>query len=270
MKYSATHYGSDYTELARPDFPRFISCLLLVVLLLGLAPGCSDSKTMSAEETDAYEELKTLGALVVKDGVHPATVALPAGAPQLSANLDKAIECLGKLPYLSHVELTNLAVTDEHMKTIGKLRRINSLVLSGTEVGDEGLKTVSRLPLNTLYVDKTKMTAAAMSTLASISDLEILEISGLDVSDISPLKGLKELEWLIVNETEIGTAAIDVMAEMPALLRLSIIGSQISPEDLLKLKKAKPSLQIDGPGNPEEAPATQSSGAEAGQATAPQ
>lgn len=253
MQYSATHYGLHPFESVRTLIPGcFRSGLTALLLSLALTSGCGDSKTMSAEEEAAYEELKAFGALVVRDGVHPATVTLPSGAPQISENLDKVIECVGKLPYLAHLELTDLDATDDHMKTVSKLRRINSLVLSGTHVGDEGLKSVSSLPLNTLYIDNSQATGAAMSTLGKISDLEILEISGLDVTDISPLKSLKELEWLIINDTAIGTEAIDVICEMPELRRLSVKGAEISTEDLLKLKKAKPSLQLDGPGELEE------------------
>ena len=243
MKNSTKRFDS-----RRTSFPaQRVACIVLIALLGVSIGGCGDSKA----EMEAYQQLKDMNAIVVKTGDHPATLMLPASSPKVVADLDKTIEATGKLRHLTHLELTDLAVTDEHMLTVSKLRRINSLVLSGTQVGDEGLKTLASLPLNTLYVDNTKMTGSSINTLAGISDLEILEISGLDVSDISPLKKLEKLEWLLIKNTPIGGAAIDVMAEMPGLLRLSIEGSQVSDDDLVRLKKAKPSLKIDGPSSPE-------------------
>ena len=164
---------------------------------------------------------------------------------EVKTDIDKAIEYVGQLPFVTHLELTGLPVTDEHMKTVCGTGRINSLVLTGTQVTDEGLKTAAGLSLNTLYVDKSQITGAGMQTLGTMSGLEILDISGLDLSDISPLASLSELEWLIMDNSDVSSEALEVVAKLPGILRLSINGSNYAEADLQKLKSAKPSLKID-------------------------
>lgn len=219
---------------------------VVAIAALSFAVGCGDGSSgpMSATESAAYDGLKEMGALVVKDGTHPATVTM-IPTEKIQGDIDTAIEYAGQLPFVTHLELTGLPVTDEHMKTVRKMSKINSLVLTGTQVTDEGLKTAAGLSLNTLYVDKAKLTGAALQTLGGISGLEILDISGLDLSDISPLKRLSKLEWLIMDNSNISSEAMDVIAQLPAIGRLSINGSDYTAEDLQKLKSAKPSLMID-------------------------
>jgi|GEM_PF-4691717 len=221
---------------------------VVALAVLSFVVGCGDGSSgpMSASESAAYEALREMGAVVAKNesGTRPATVMM-VPTEKIKNDIDKAIEHVGQLPFVTHLELTGLPVTDEHMKTVRSMSRINSLVLTGTQVTDEGLKTAAGLDLNTLYVDKSQMTGAAMQTLGGMSGLEILDVSGLDLTDISPLTRLSELEWLIMDNSEIGGEAFDVVSQLPDIKRLSINGSNFAAADLQKLKSAKPSLKID-------------------------
>lgn len=238
-----------------------VPILVLLSLVVLAQIGCGDSATMSASETAASDALREMGGILVKDakGVHPATLMMMSD--QIKSDLDTAIGHVGNLPYLTHLEMTDLAVTDAHMKTVSGLGRINSLVLSGTQVSDEGLKTISGLNLDTLYIDNTKISSAAMDMIAGIKSLKILDISRTDtLSNIAAIETLPNLEWLIIDKTKIDTAAIGSIAKMPELKRLSINGSTVAAADIEFLKKEKPSLKIDAASAD---PATESAEAQA-------
>ena len=221
-----------------------LAALLLLVLLATLQVGCSNK--MSQAEADAREALRGMGAFASLDvdGIHVGTLMLTA--PDILGKMDEAIPLVAELPYLTHLELTNTNLTDEHMKTVRGLRRLKSLVLSGTGIGDEGLKQVASLKIDTLYVDGTEITPAAMDIVGGMTDMKILDISSADVlSNLEPLKKLTSLEWLVLENTEIDSSAVDIIKELASLKRLTIKGSTISPEDLERLKIAKPSMLID-------------------------
>lgn len=221
--------------------PLFVVLLLLTSIQLG----CSGSRSQS--ETDARDKLSEIGGIAGLDAnqVHIASMMFTSAKP--NENIDEAVALLADLPYLGHLELTGLNVTDEHMKTLTKLSRLNSVVLSQTQIGDEGAKLLSKLSkLDTLYIDETNITPVTMAVLAKQSKLKILDISGLDMTDhLEPLLALENLDWLLFKNSTINTAAADNIAKLPKLSRLSIQGSKISPEDLDRIKSAKPSLTID-------------------------
>lgn len=232
----------------------------LTLCLVAISHAGCGGGAMSQAESDARAALQEMGAIIVNDanGVHPATIMLMSDS--VKQNLDQAISHVGDLPYLTHIEATDLGLTDEHMTTIGKLKRLNSLVLSGTNISDVGLAEAGKLKkLDTLFVSNTSITPAAMDVIGRMSKLKILDVSSCDVvSNLSPLKQLQDLEWLVMDDMEIGGDAMDIIATLPKLGRLSLKGSTVQESDLAKLKAAKPRLAIDlTSANPESTPETE-------------
>lgn len=205
--------------------------------------GCGEPSTMSAAESEAGEALKALGGYPVKGGAHYSSLMLTS---QAAEKIDETMEHVRELKYIGHLELTNLPVTDEHLKIVKGLKKVNSLVLTGTQVTDAGVETISRLGLDTLYIDKTAITSAAMDSLGGMSKLKILDISECDVmSNLEPLENLKDLEWLILDNSKVDSSAVDILVRLPALGRITLKGATISDADVERLKSAKPSLMID-------------------------
>lgn len=206
--------------------------------------GCSDS--MSTAEKESREALRAMGAITVLgvDQIHVGTLTLTA--PDAKDKMHDAIPHVANMPYLTHLDVANTNLTDEHMSTIGGLKRLISVVLSDTQITDSGLKQISRLPIDTIYVDGTKITGASMDVLGKIKSIKILDISRTNTtSNLQPLSKLTNLEWLVLEDTKIDAAIVDILKDLPALGRLSISRSTISEAELARLKSAKPALKID-------------------------
>jgi len=220
--------------------------LLLVGCLLVIAQ-CGCDSGMSTSETAARDALRDMGAIIVNDskGVHPATIMMMS--EEIEQDLDGAIAKVGELPYLTHLDVSGLQITDDHLTTVAGLSKINSLVLSDTQITDAGLQNIAGLSkLDTLYIDKTAISPAGVDVVSGFKKLKILEMSECDVmSNLAPLTKLENLEWLILENSTIDSSAVDVLIGMPSLVRLTIKGSTIADADLARLKTEKPALAID-------------------------
>lgn len=232
---------------AHPTWSFYLATRLTTLLLFLCATsqfGCSNK--MSQAESDSRGALRELGAFTSldTDGIHVATLMMTG--PGIQSKMDEAIPHVANMPYLTHLEATKTNLNDEHMKTVGGLKRLSSLVLSGTQVGDAGLKQVARRNLDTLYIDRTQITPAAMDMVGGMSEMKILDISAANVmSNLAPLSKLEALEWLVLEDANIDSSTVDIISDIKSLGRLSIDGSTISSDDLARLKSAKPSLMID-------------------------
>lgn len=238
--------------MQRNHSPLSIALLLAGCFIVLTQCGCGGG--MSASETKARDALKDMGAIIANDaqGVHPATIMMMS--EKIEQDIDNAIEEVGKLKHLTHLETTDLPVTDDHLKTIAGLSKINSLVLSGSQITDAGLKNIAGLSkMDALYIDNTAISPAGVETVSGFKNLKILEMSGCDVmSNLAPLTKLENLEWLILDNLTIDSSATDILGGLPRLTRLTIKGSTIAAEDLDRLKSTKPSLSIDLTSTPEE------------------
>lgn len=227
-----------------PRSRPLLGCLLIAWALA--ISGCGKG-AMSQSESDARDALREMGAIIVNDAnnVHPATIMLMSA--KIKEDLDAAIQHVGELKYLTHVEATDLPITDAHAKTISQLSYINSLVLTGSLITDAGMTDLGSLKkLDTLFINRTAVTDASSKTIGKLSNLKILDASETGiVENLAPLKELPELDWLVLENTEIGAAAMGTIAELPKLNRLTVKGSQIAAADMAALKKAKPQLSID-------------------------
>lgn len=242
--------------MMRSNSLRSSSLLIICGFLVTVSQfGCDSGITES--ETKARDALREMGAIIVNDadGEHPATIMLMS--EKIEKDLDGAVTNVGELTHLTHLEMTDLNVTDEHLKTVAGLKKINSLVLSGTQITDAGLKTISGLTqIDTLYVDKTSISPASVDIVAGFKKLKILDMSGCDVlSNLAPLTKLEDLEWLILDNSTLDSSAVDVIGGLPKLGRLTINGSTIADADLERLKSAKPNLSIDQSAEPDAAAA---------------
>lgn len=226
--------------------------LLCVGILTLPVFGCGSS-SMSDTESASFEALRGLGAIIVKDAnnSHPASVNLIG--PKVEAALDEAVGHVGNLPYVNHLDVANLPITDEHAKTFSELSKINSLVVSNTKITDAGLKSLSSLSkIDSLYIDETAITASSVDVIAGFSKLKILDLSACDVlSNLGALEKCPDLEWLVLKNSAIDAGTMDMIANLPSLRRLSLEGSTVADADIQRLKSAKPSLQIDRAAAPE-------------------
>lgn len=197
-------------------------------------------------ETAAREKLGEWGAVAIRgaDRKHVETLTLTlAKAPERVA---EAMELIQHLTFLSHLDASKLAVTDEHLRHIAKLRSLHSLTLNETPITDAGLIHLAGLPLESLQLASTKITSKGLREIGKLSSLKVINLSGVELADDdwSGLLGLNNLEWLMVNGVKITPKAIDTWGQLPKLVNLTVEEGQISDELAEKLKSARPGLTI--------------------------
>jgi len=81
-----------------------------------------------------------------------------------------------------------------------------------------------------------------LSALADLKNLEKLYLNNTQGSDLSPLADLKNLEWLILIDTQV--IDLSPLADLKNLNYLYIDNTKVSEEEIQKLKKALPKLEV--------------------------
>ena len=98
-----------------------------------------------------------------------------------------------------------------------------------------------------LKLGDTRVTDAAMNTVAKLTNLTRLSLDHTNITDkgIAQLKTLSKLQYLNIVGTAISTAGLTALKGMPDLQIIYIYQSKIATADSSILKKAFPKVTID-------------------------
>jgi Leucine-rich repeat (LRR) protein len=224
------------------------ACLGAVVAVVGvwwlLETGKNDA------ELAARDQLRQLEALIGMDASqdHVGTIII-------RKNLDQALPLVGDLHRLTHLDLADTEFADQQAPLIVGLSRLNSLVLSNTKITDEGLMSLQGLPVASLFLAGTAITPAAVDVISGIPSVQSLDLSRTNVQEnLAPLARLPNLEWLLLNDVDLsnlGDDALDALARVPKLGRLTLKNTNISDAAVRRLKAARPGINIQVGGDDE-------------------
>lgn len=230
--------------------PRRMQRLFLVALVLGgiLVVGwLVRNQRRSADETNARDALRQLGALVVMDAdrkhVHSVNLSLPA----VDERFEEAMQLLPKLHDLEVLTLSGTAVTDKQLKYVAHCSRLTSLLLRRTGIGDAALDHITGLhDLVTLYLDRTNITADSLDRIGRLTNLAILDLSETKIDgDLAGLSSLNNLQHLLLNRVDLSDEAMETLGRLKRLRRLTIVDSHVSDQAINKLEQARPDIRVD-------------------------
>ncbi len=218
-------------------------CTLLWLLTLfstGFAIGCG-----GAAEKQAADELKTLGALVVRDvNKKASSLVLPGDVEKIQ----QATPLIPKLTHLTSFSAINTPISDDVLVSVGRVKSLTNLDLSGTGITNAGIRHLVGLrKLSSLNLASTKVTSACLADVGKLSDLKILNLAGNTITGgFESLEGCKELTWLVLSHVKLSDADAQTIADFPSLKRLSITpGVEISGAAKSELRKQGIQLDLD-------------------------
>lgn len=118
--------------------------------------------------------------------------------------------------------------------------RLSVVNLDGSRVSDDDLKHFEGIKsLRRLYLNGTSITAAGMTHLRGLPNLEILELreTGLGDSGLAHLEDLSSLRSLYLSETRVGDAGLTHVALLPNLEELSLWNTSVGDRGLSHVGK---------------------------------
>jgi internalin A len=221
----------------------------------------TDAGISALKELPKLRDLQLLSTRVTGTGLKP------DGTPNLE-NLDlrqcpvttdglKAVAGYKKLRTL-HLAWTRV----EDVSPLKQLTTLKELSLSGTLVTDENLATLDNAALETLWVNRTKVTGAGLKGLKSLravyltdtptndeglkglagaAALKTLGLMNTEVTDagLKQLAGLDKLERLDLKKTKVKGSGIKDLAGCKSLNMLELDPKQITDESLKALVEIK-------------------------------
>ena len=144
---------------------------------------------------------------------------------------------LASLTSLQRLNLHSTRVTD--ILPLASITNLQSLSLYGTQVANIG-PLASLTYLQALWLSDTLV--ADISPLDSLKNLQALYLSRTQVADISPLDSVANLQTLHLYGTNV--REIGRLESLKKLQWLKLSVTQVPDEQIAKLKKALPKLQI--------------------------
>jgi Leucine-rich repeat (LRR) protein len=182
-------------------------------------------------------------------------------------------ETQGSWPNLQELSLGDTKVTDKGIGIMENfMPQLQRLDLTGNEgITDKGIESLVKLPLERLYVSRTKVTDASMESVRKLRKLEELYCGNNAVTDqgVANLKGmpylkvlaladsqltdkglatlgsLKKLEFLVLDRTKVTDAGMAYLKGLTGLQRLRLAGTSVTAEGEATLMKAIPGLSIE-------------------------
>lgn len=193
--------------------------------------------------------LKRLESLTIEDApITPAGLRRLLALPLVELNLarcfsldDDAAAAIGQNASLRRISLRDLPIGPEGLKHLAGCRRLESLKLNAVFADDESLVALAKLPLTTLEVRNTLLTAVGVEAVARIASLETLALDGCGLTSaaIVPLTRAKNLKSLSLAENqEIGDEAVAAVSALNGLRSLNLRQTSLSREGLRRLTAA--------------------------------
>ena len=197
---------------------------------------------------DAYRNFRAPAILdELAQARHPLTLPAVFGAAQdhrgwmhLSASVKNRISDADPLEGFTNLQWLELSGTQiRDLRPLQGLINLQTLFLAGTQVAD--LRPLERLTnLQTLYLDNSQV--ADLRPLERLTNLHRLNLSSTQVADLRPLERLTNLQWLDLSSTQV--ADLRPLEGLTNLQWLDLSSTQVADEQVVRLQKALPNLQI--------------------------
>ena len=138
---------------------------------------------------------------------------------------DAGLKQLAALPRLSHLGLQNTRITDDGMSCLAGMKSLRSLDVGRTQLTDAGLERLSSLKeLMQLSLYGTQITDAGLSVTKDMRRLALLNLwgcKGITDTGLTNLKGMRNLEALYLDDTNVTDAGLQ---NLEGLYRLAYLG----------------------------------------------
>jgi hypothetical protein len=215
-------------------------------VLIGLLAWLWHGRQATARELAAKSALADLGAIVVMDGNRKHVASLNLSTLSDAEKLDKALEHVPHLIYLSSFDASRTAIRDEQLKQVGTLSGLETLTLTSTSISDAGIAHLERLKkLQALHLPGTKISSSGLNALSSLKALKVLDLSATSVSgNLGQLSSLPQLDWLVLRNLTLEDDTLGELAGCEQLRRLSLEGSQYDQESFEKLRQTLPTIDV--------------------------
>ena len=145
------------------------------------------------------------------------------------------------------VDLRDTAADDELLERLGRFTEIYDLDLSSTKVTDKGVRSIAHLPLRTLWLQETKITADAGLALSKVSTLDMLAMNATDCDDtfLKNLGPLENLTDLGLRGTQVTSEGMRCIAQFPRLEDLRLYHTAVDDRGVERIA-ACPSIKFVG------------------------
>lgn len=144
-----------------------------------------------------------------------------------------------------------LDLSDEALRKIGKMSKLKKLTLEESMVKDEWLRHLSRLPLKDLSLCGTTITDNASRHIKHIEKLEELDLSSTNVSSavLHDLAELPQLRELKLNQTQVDDEGIEELKKFKSLEHLELKHTKATRDCLKNIVKIPTlnTLRLQGP-----------------------
>lgn len=232
--------------------------LVLIPALLFLDPGGERRFRQTYQEAAAAYQAgdydNALSLLRRAEGIRHSdeSMMLMVDCYEAQGNLDMALEILRQMDTgesrvssrIASLERRRMQDREVETVTIGdrELRLdLTELDLSGAGLGDAVLPQLrSFRALETLNLSRNGIDD--LTELKSFGGLTSLDLSGNPVSDLSPLAALSGLRYLVLDDT--GAADFTPLYKLSNLSSLSLLGLELTPEQLSELTAALPNCAV--------------------------
>jgi hypothetical protein len=129
-------------------------------------------------------------------------------------------------------------INDSDLPKLRQLKHLDFLNLSESKITDTGLVYVKEHEqLTTLWIDNTDVTDAGLKHLSGLTKLTNLWINGTKVSDLRHLSRLRDLKYLLMNDTPVNDAGLVPVRNFKHLRRLFLNNTKIEDDSLHVIKE---------------------------------
>jgi serine/threonine protein kinase len=160
----------------------------------------------------------------------------------------QAALALSKIKPVDEVKLHKDSIEDKDLAQVKWLHEIVSLDISGTKEATLVLKLLSGAPrLNSLYMDQSSSSLAALQGLASCSALHTLSVSDCVIDDdkLQAISKINALQDLFLNDNPFKSHSLSCLAALKHLQHLSLKGMSLNQSDIDALQKKLPNCVIE-------------------------
>lgn len=161
---------------------------------------------------------------------------------------DVGMKVLKNFPNLESINLWGAKVSDSGLAHMSGLKNMQSFACNSNGITDEGLKTIATFSeLRILELEECKITSNGLNALKTLKKLTRLNLGGSSITD-SDVKCLSQLPIaeLGLQGTRLTDACVDELAGMTNLKKLNVIGSNLTRDAVMKLRKALPGCSVHG------------------------
>ena len=165
-----------------------------------------------------------------------------------NADLRQAVDRLGDLDQVRHMNLTGIAVKDDVLAQLDRMNCLELLMLQHTSISDGGLAHVRNLTnLKTVYILGAGISDSGLAHLKGLTKLSDLSLLGTQVSDagLVHLKGMTNLSELSLSETKVSDAGLAHLKGLTNLSRLALRRTMVTDAGLAHLKGLKKLSRLD-------------------------